>query len=54
MQKRINIPFFGKKEEIIMSIDQIRNDYLAEFDIIGSELTKQMEEIVDKNIPKIV
>jgi len=53
MKKTINIPFFKKDEEVLKSIEEIRSDYLNEFEIIGSELSKHTESIIDNGIPKI-
>ena len=63
MKKTINIPFFKKdndvfksideiNKEVLKSIEEIRRDYLNEYEIIGSELSKHMESIIDNGIPK--
>jgi len=53
MKKTINIPFFKEDKDVLKSIKEIRNDCLTDFEIIGSELSKQVESIIDNGIPKI-
>ena len=51
--KKINIPFFNKDEEVLMSIEEIRKSYLTEFEIIKSELSRENVEFIENTIPKI-
>lgn len=50
--KNINIPFFGKDTEVLMSIEEIRKSYLTGFEIIKSELSSENIEFVENGNTK--
>ena len=50
--KKINVPFFGKDSEVLMSIEEIRKSYLTEFEIIKSELSSENVEFIENGITK--
>ena len=52
MIKKINIPFFKENKDVLKSIEEIRRDYLTEFEIIESELSKDKLSIIENGIPK--
>jgi hypothetical protein len=53
MKKTINIPIFGDEKEILKSVQEIRDNYISEYDIINSELSKQQEELIENGLTKI-
>ena len=54
MKKKINIPFFKEDKDVLKSIAEIRRDYLTEFEIIRSELSKDKLSLSNNGIPKII
>ena len=54
MKKKINIPFFKENKDVLKSIEEIRRNYLNEFEIIKSELSKDSLSIFENGIPKII
>jgi hypothetical protein len=51
-QKIIHIPFFERNEDVILRVEEIRKEYLNEYVIIGSELSKQEKEYFENGLAK--